>query len=318
MRSNVCVKSQGQNKALVGVDVVNIFDIDVSTPVAQAPSGVLTVDGLPIPVTFEGESPIKINALTDGRRKLTLDSLPTKALTGARGKAFIVSDQICWECIVQKYSTEGTTVYAYLRDALGATLPIGETCYLYFRHFSAQLPSMAEPTEPLDFSVSYTGLSQFGGNDFCESHYLKYVHHIFSTGITESDVRSYFKSFQPAPSDDEGVGAALTASEDWLAERIGLELRETDQELDDILAPQIFRRAQLFYAAAYAFLLTDTQRYEALKKEAYSAFKAACSQVFIDRDKDGKVSQQDATTIGKTKLDCSYFMGGRSRRRYRW
>lgn len=314
MRSNVCVKSQGQNKALCGADVVNIFDFDASTPLAEPPSGVLSVGGLPVPVSFEGEDPIKIDALTDGRRKLTLASLPSKALTGARGKAFIVSDQICWECMVQKYSTEGTMVYAYLRDALGATLPVGETCYLYFRHYSAQLPSMEEPTEPLDFAVSYSSLPQFGGNDYSESYYVKYVHHIFFTGITESDVRSYFKSFQPAPSDDEGVGAALTASEDWLAERIGLELRETDMELDDILAPQIFRRAQLFYAAAYAFLLTDTQRYEALKKEAYSAFKAACSQVFFDKDKDGKVSQQDAVTIGRAKMDCSYYMGPRRRR----
>jgi len=317
MRSNVCVRSQGQNKALVGADVVNIFDYDTPTPLAEPPAGVLTVGGLPVPITFEGEDPIQITALTDGRRKLTLSSLPTRALTGSRGKAFIVSEQICWECIVQKYSTEGTTAYAYLRDALGATLPVGETCYLYFRHYSAQLPPQTEPTEPLDFAISFSGLPQFGGNDFCESYYVRYVHHVFSTGITESDVRAYFKSFQPAPSDDEGVGAALTASEDWLAERIGLELRETDQELDDILAPQIFRRAQLFYAAAYAFLLTDTQRYEALKKEAYSAFKAACSQVFIDRDRDGKVSQQDVTTIGKAKLDCSYYMGGRQRRR-RW
>lgn len=317
MKSNLCVKSHGQSKALAGADVTNVFEFSAPTPLASAPVGHLDFFGAPTDITFVGESPIEIVALTDGRRKLTLRAAPHLALTGARGAAFVVSDQIKWPCLVQKFSTEGEIVYAYLADALPATLPAGETCYLYFAYYSASLPASDCASGPHRFEVSFQSLPQFGANDETELFFLFYVYQIFSTGLTESDVRAYFKGFNPSPSVEAGIPAALNASEDWIIERIRLELRETEQTEDDILAPQAFRRAQLLYAAAHAFLLTDTARFELLRKEAYGAFKAACSQVFLDKDHDGTAEKTESVTIGKAKSDCSFYMGPSRRRFYR-
>ena len=314
MKSNLCVNSHGQSKALCGEDVVNMFEFVAPIPLAAPPVGHLDFFGDQQEITFVGEDRIEITALTDGRRKLTLKAAPTLALSGTRGAATVVSDQISWECLVQKFSIEGQTVYAYLSDALPATLPAGEKCYLYFRHYTASLPASVCASGPHRFEVTYSSLPQFGSNDESQLFFLFYVYQIFSTGLTEGDVRAYFKSFQPAPSVDAGIKAALDASEDWLIERIRLELRETGQTEDDILAPQAFRRAQLLYAAAHAFLLTDSNRYELLRKEAYGAFKAACAQVFLDRDHDGTAEKAESVTIGKAKLDCSYNMSSRRRR----
>ncbi len=306
MKNNLCVQSHGQSKALVGSEVSNVFEFVSPIPLASPPSGLLDLFGEPTEIIFSGETPIEIEALTDGRRKLKLKSAPTSALTGGRGSAFVVSEQINWPCQIQKFSTEGEVVYAYLSDALPASLPIGEVCSLYFAYFSAPVPASDFASGPHKLEVSYSALSQFGGNDETQLFFVVYVHQIFSTGLTETDLRAYFKGFNPNPSVDAGIPSALLASEDWLIERLRLELRETDQTEDDILAPQAFRRAQLLYAAAHAFLLTDTARFELLRKEANYAFKAACSQVFIDRNHDGTAERAEATTIGKAKSDVQF------------
>lgn len=307
MKNNLCVQSHGQSKALVGAEVANVFEFVSPIPLASPPSAILDFFESPVELTFTGEARIKINALTDGRRKLTLDSAPASAMAGGRGAAFVVSDQINWPCQIQKFSTEGQTVYAYLSDALPASLPLGETCYLYFAYFSAALPPCDFASGPHKLEVSYSALPQFGANDETQLFFVVYVHQIFSTGLTETDLRAYFKGFSPNPSIDAGIPSALLASEDWLIERIRLELKETNQTEDDILAPQAFRRAQLLYAAAHAFLLTDTARFELLRKEANYAFRAACSQVFIDRNHDGTATEAESTTIGKTKSDVRFY-----------
>lgn len=317
MKSNLCVSSHGQSKALCGADVDNVFEFVAPIPLASAPVGELDLFGERQQLTFTGESRIEIVALTDGRRKLTLRTAPSLALCGSRGAAFVVSSQIQWSCLIQKFSKEGETVYAYLNEALPATLPAGETCYLYFCYYSTQLPPSEGASGPHRFEVTYTSLPQFGNNDEAQLFFVVYVYQIFSTGLTEADVRAYFKGFNPAPSVEAGIPAALIASEDWIVERIRLELRETSQTEDDILAPQSFRRAQLLYAAAHAFLLTDSNRFELLRKEAFGAFKAACAQVFLDRDHDGTAEATESVTIGKAKSDCSFFMAPR-RRRLRW
>lgn len=313
MKNNLCVQSHGQNKALVGADVANVFEFIAPIPLGSAPTGTLDLYGEEQAITFSGESPIKIDALTDGRRKLKLDTAPLSAMAGGRGAAFVVSSQINWPCQVQKFSTEGETVYAYLSDALPASLPAGETCYLYFAYYSAALPASEYPSGPHKLEVAYSALPQFGGNDETQLYFIVYVHQIFSTGLSETDLRAYFKGFNPNPSFDAGIPSALLASEDWLIERLRLELRETGQTEDDVLAPQAFRRAQLLYAAAHAFLLTDTTKFESLRKEANYAFRAACSQVFIDHDHDGNADQAEAVTLGKAKLDVRFNFGPRRR-----
>lgn len=316
MKNNLCIQSHGQSKALVGADIANIFEFIAPIPLAQAPEGVLTMDGVDQPVTFVGEEPITITALTDGRRRLSLESAPTLALTASRGAAFVVSDSICWPCSIQKFSTEGTQTVAYLTDSLPASLPQGETCMLYFCYYSGTLPVCDYASGPHRLDVTYSALERFGGNDVKQLYFIQYVHQIFSTGLTESDVRAYFKSNIPNASLDAGVSSALVASEDWLVDRIRYELRETGQTEDDILAPQNFRRAQLLYAAAHSFLLTDSARFEALKKEANFAFKSAASAVFIDRDHDGTPEPKDPTALGKHTHDVGYhFQSARRRRR---
>lgn len=315
MKNNLCVQSHGQSKALVGAEIANVFEFVSPIPLGSPPGGSLDYFGDSQELTFSGETPIEIEALTDGRRKLALKSAPTMALTGGRGAAFVVSDQINWPCLIQKFTTEGQKTYAYVADALPATLPAGETCYLYFAYYSAPLPSCDFASGPHRLEVTYSSLPQFGGCDESQLFFLVYVHQIFSTGLTETDLKTYFKGFNPNPSIDAGIPSALLASEDWIVERIRQELRETGQTEDDVLAPQTFRRAQLLYAAAHAFLLTDTNRFELLKKEANFAFRAACSQVFIDHDHDGNAEKAESTTIGKAKSDVQFFFG---RRRPRW
>ena len=70
MKNNLCVQSHGQSKALVGAEIANVFEFVSPIPLASSPAGELDFFGEPTTITFTGESPITISALTDGRRKL--------------------------------------------------------------------------------------------------------------------------------------------------------------------------------------------------------------------------------------------------------
>lgn len=304
MAGNYCVTAAGQTKAKVGES--NVFELSLPEPVATAPSGSITLGDTTTQLSFAGCSPVAVSSLIDGRRRLALGGEPSPMLSGTQGQAWVVSASICWGCVVQAYSKQGSVYYAHLADPLPAELPSGETCYLYLGYWCAELPVSSTPIKNCLLTVMYSPVRQLGTQSRTLTYLVDYVHQVFATGCTEEDLRRRMYSLNSQPSSDAGFSPAMHAGEDDLIQELRYQLAEKGLTEDDIPASSTLRMAHELYAASQMFRVSHPEIYAELQAQAKHSVEVALRNIWIDSNHNGKPDEPPENLDGPRGRDLSF------------
>lgn len=304
MAGNYCVTAAGQTKAKINVS--NVFELSLPEPCAVAPTGAITIGDTTTALVFSGASAVGISDLLDGRRKLQISALPSPILSGLQGQAFVVSQSICWGCVVSSFSTEEENFFAILADALPANLPSGESAELYFGYFCANLPINTNPTKNCLLSVEYSPIRQMGTQVKSLTFLVDYVAQVFSTGCTEEDLRRRMYSLNAQPSNDAGYSPAMQAGEDDLIQELRYQLAEKNLTEDDIPATATLRAAHELYAASQMFRISAPETYSELQTQAKHAVEVALRNIWLDTNHDGKIDEKTQNLDGPRGRDMSF------------
>lgn len=305
MAGNYCVASAGQYKALINTDPV--FELDLSDPCDSAPTGEIEIGSSSSPLTFIMQSKVKVLGLEDGRRKLIIESMPETPLAGRHGAASVVSNSISWSCRVQSYEIPDTTTNcAILAEPLPKDLPIGEDVYLSFRYVYAELPEQVEPVKNCLLTIHFEPFESAKRGVSSLTFLVSYVRQIFTTGVTETDLRAYYYTLSSQPASDAGISNALQMGEDELVTELRKQLMDRGLCEDDIPAASSLRQAHLLYSAACFFRLSDTEAFDHLIAQARRSCEIEIRRIWVDADKNGKPddSKKLADRSGDTAFIC--------------
>lgn len=304
MAGNYCVASAGQYKALINTQPV--FELDLPYPCEAPPTGQIVFGGVQDDLTFIMQTPVQITALKDGRRKLQIEDLPEEMLAGRHGAASVVSESICWPCRIQSYeSPTENTAYAVLAEPLPADLPPGETLYLAFRYIYTELPTKTEPAKNSLLTIEFTPYSSAKRGVSSLTYLISYVRQIFSTGVTETDLRAYYYTLSSQPASDAGISNALQMGEDELVTEIRKQLMDRGLSEDDIPAASALRQAHLLYSAACFFRLSDSDAFDHLIEQARRSCEIEIRRIWVDENNDGK--PDDPTPLADRSGDTAVF-----------
>lgn len=309
MAGNYCVQAAGQTKARVGVE--NVFELVLPEPVTTAPTGTITIGGTTTALVFSGCAAVEVQELIDGRRVLVLSSDPSPRLSGTQGQAWLVSSSIQWGCTVQSFAKSGQSYRAQLADPLPADIPSGERCYLYFGYWCAALPVQAHGVRNCLLSVEYAPVRQLGQQVRSLSYLVDYVAQVFSTGLTEEDLRRRMYTLNAAPSNDAGYSPAMQAGEDDLIQELRYQLAEKNLTEDDVPATSTLRTAHELYAASQMFRVSAPDTYAELQAQAKHAVEVALRNIWLDANRDGAPDEEPQNLDGPRGRDLSF---GRRRR----
>lgn len=312
MSGNYCVASAGQYKAKIEQEA--IFELDLSDPCPDAPEGEIIIGGETNALTFTMISPVVVSGLSDGRRRLSLESTPLELLAGRHGAASIVSSSVSWPCRVASYDITLDSCDAILAEPLPAELPSGETVYLSYRYVTASLPVVAEPVRDCLLTVDFVPYQAAKRGKSSVTYLVSYVHQIFSTGVTETDLRAYFYTLSSQPASDAGIATALQMGEDLLVTEIRSQLMSRGLTEDDIPAAATLRQSHLDYAVASMFRVSDTDKYHSMCDDAKKLCQAAIREIKIDTKGDGI---PDATLNIASRASDTGFLCQRPYPRYR-
>ena len=304
MSGNYCVASAGQYKALI--DTTPIFEFDLPYPCDSEPSGELEINGEKSTLDFSMQTSIEILGLSDGRRKLKLNDFPNNAFAGRHGSASIVGDSICWPCRIQNYEAdeEANEFFAILAEPLPADLPLGIDHFLYFRYVSCELPEQNEPVKNCLLTVQFVPVSSAKNGTSSLTYLVSYVRQIFTTGVTETDLRSYFYTLSSQPASDAGISNALQMGEDELVTELRRQLMDRGLCEDDIPAASALRQAHLLYSAACFFRLSDSDAFDRLTDQARRACEIEIRRIWVDEDKNGKPNEKNP--LADRSMDSSF------------
>lgn len=291
MSGNYCVASAGQYKALI--NQTPIFEFDLPYPCSQAPAGEIDIRGSQTILEFSMQPAVDVIGLSDGRRKIQLDEMPTNAFAGRHGAASIVSDSICWPCRILNYEVDevANEFFAILAEPLPADLPSGIDVSLCFRYVSAELPEESEPVKNCLLTVSFNPYAAAKNGTSSLTFLVSYVRQIFSTGVTETDLRSYYYTLSSQPASDAGISNALQMGEDELVTELRKQLMDRGLCEDDIPAASALRQAHLLYSAACFFRLSDSDAFDHLIDQARRSCEIELRRIWVDEDKNGNPNE---------------------------
>lgn len=315
MSGNYCITSAGQYKARLGVTC--IFELNLPDPCPDAPTGEIIIGDTAHELTWHSSTPVAVSGLSDGRRRLLISAVPQDALAGRHGAASLVTASISWPCTVISYDASQTGAAAILAEPLPAELPPGETAYLVYRYCYTELPIVAEPTRDCLLSVEYTPYTSAQHSAGGLRYLVSYVRQIFTTGVTETDLRAYYYTLSSQPAQDAGFAVALQAGEDELVMELRQQLMDRGLCEDDIPAAASLRQAHLLYAAACMFRISDPDTYDRLSSQARKAAQVELRRIWVDDNKDGIPTE--SRPLADRSSDCSVFTScRRCGRRGRW
>lgn len=316
MSSRVCVTCAGQTQAVIGQ--VNIFEVILTQPSLTAPTGDLQIGEQSVELTFDGQAPISITGMGAGRRSLSLQSAPTRALAGRQGTAWVVSDSIVWPCQVVSYdlTTEGTTVN--LAEALPYALPTG-TAQLVWGYYAATLPVRQSPVGGCLLRVTYQPVARVGQPDATLVYKLRYVRQIFDTGLTAQDLRAALSGGPSVPSSDAGLEPAVSGGLDDLVRYLRTELAEHGLDETDIPAPRELIDAHRLFACAKFYQVTNRELHDAFWSDARYCASDTLRHLWVDINQDGRPDVGDTDNItGKRSKDFRYALPKGPRLFGRW
>ena len=311
MSGNYCVASAGQYKARLGV--TPLFEINLPDPCPDPPTGSIIIGGEETALTWQGAAPVAVSSLSDGRRRLALANYPPEAFAGRHGAASLVTASIAWPCNVIAY--DSTSKAAILAEPLPFELPEGETAYLVFRYVFCELPVRSEPVRECLLHINYTPYPSAQRSQGGLTFLVAYVRQIFSTGVTETDLRAYYYTLSSQPAQDAGFALALQGGEDELVTELRAQLMNRGLCEDDVPAAASLRQAHLLYSAACMFRISDPDTFDRLIAQAKRATQIELRRIWVDDDNNGKPNE--SRPLANRASDCTLITSCRGRGR-RW
>lgn len=295
-------------KARVGV-ASQVFEWHSTRPALTTPAPALRIDGAAVTPVALAPTALTIASVRDGRRELVTNAgtAPPAGLSGFRGKAWLLSTSDAHEVRVTSW-TAGSAGPPIVPTVLRISEPLAwepvlGTATLVWACYQWVIPTAVVATRRQNILWTVDYQTRLGSGLTAEPHresgLLQVVHQPFSTGVTSRDVSEGLRSIgASAGADQEGWGAQLADSEEFIIAWLRSQLADRGLTEDDVPAPQSLRRAHVCLAGAQALLLTDPEASATLEEKGREALKLAMDRIWLDLDHDGQPDDGEVLQTG--------------------